>query len=72
VEPKRIKVSAPAVLPILNASAVPPVSISNLDPSQSKSEFPSKVLEVPDPVITLVAALLFIVVPAGMLTVSKL
>ena len=40
MEPKRIKVSVPAVLPILNASSVPPVSISNLEPFQSKSEFP--------------------------------
>ena len=35
------------------------------------SDSPFKVLAVPEPVITLSSALLFIVVPAGILTVSK-
>ena len=67
-EAELLKVTDVAVtfkLEPLSIVGIPDPETSSVDPSKVKLDSPSKVLAVPDPVITLLFALLFIVANVG-------
>ena len=68
--PLAVTIPAAAILPLVNTVA--PVLTDNAAPSYVNVDSPSNVLAVPEPVINLLFALLFIVVPVIPVKFDKL